>query len=472
MVKPVSRMNPTPLTRSRCPLLCLALLFLSACSHPEATIDVDPSIRLQTMTGWEVVPQAGQEEAITAFTAVRDTLFKRVISEVGINRVRLEITSGAENPVDAFARFLNGDISFTQFHSHMYQIVNDDDDPFHINPDGFGFSRLDYTIDQVVLPLKHAMEANGEHLFINLNYVDFESSDFEHTQSAEEYAEFMLATFQHIDQRYGWVPDAIEVILEPDNTPNWVSGRFIGDAIVATSRRLKQHGYTPTFIAPSTMDSGEASRYFDDMVAVPGVLPHLRELSYHRYSGVSAKHLQAIAARATRYGLSTAMLEWWERSNTGATLFEDVGEVNNSAWQRGTLAWPLSDYQDPTTLYYIDDRQNGHKPQLVMAPQTRYLRQIFRAVRLGAVRYRAVSSNPVFTPLAFENTDGSQVLVVRATRGGTLYLNGLPGGDYHIRYTTDDEDDVELPAIRVTPGVSVQTGIPAAGIITLHTNRL
>ncbi len=443
---------------------------LQACT--ETTITLDPAISYQTMTGWEVVAQAGQEEAIPAFEAVRDSLFTRAANEVGINRLRLEITSGTENPVDHFALFLEGKISFRQFHKTMYQVVNDNDDPFSINPDGFGFTRLDNTIDKVVLPLKQVIEANGEHLYINLNYVDFKTSPFEHTQDIEEYAEFMLATFQHIDARYGWVPDAIEVILEPDNTENWNSGEVIGKAIVATAKRLQTHGYRPHFIAPSTTSAARASRYFDDMVSVADVLPYLSEISYHRYAGVSSKSLQDIAERAERYSLATSMLEWWESGNTYETLYVDVALVNNSAWQRGTLAWPLSDYKDPTTLYYIDINTHPDKPGLLMTPQTRFLRQYFRFIRLGAVRYKAVSSNPAFGPLAFRNTNGTQVLVIKASRGGSFYLRGLPEGVYGVRYTTRDKDGVDLPDMSVTSGKDLEAGIPAAGVITFYSKSL
>ncbi len=96
---------------------------------------------------------------------------------------------------------------------------------------------------------------------------------------------------------------------------------------------------------------GNAVTWFDQMIAVPGVLPVLREFSYHRYGGVSLANLQAIAARAKQYHLDTAMLEWWSSSNGYATLHEDLKIGNNSAWQQGVLGGALN---SDMSLYQID----------------------------------------------------------------------------------------------------------------------
>ncbi len=61
------------------------------------------------------------------------------------------------------------------------------------------------------------------------------------TSTPAEYAEFMLAVFQHLRDKYGIVPDAIEMILEPDNGTSWTPSA-LGQAMVAAADRLGAGG--------------------------------------------------------------------------------------------------------------------------------------------------------------------------------------------------------------------------------------
>ena len=151
---------------------------------------------------------------------------------------------------------------------------------------GFDFSELDFHINNSVIPIKQRLEARGESLYINLCYVAFidhiKTDKFTYIHSdPEEYAEFMLANFLHIKNKFGFVPDAIEVILEPDNigyrdnieyhTDKWKwNGQHIGHAIVATAKRLKANGVKVKFIAPSATNMEHAAEYFDQIADIPG----------------------------------------------------------------------------------------------------------------------------------------------------------------------------------------------------------
>jgi hypothetical protein len=103
---------------------------------------------------------------------------------------------------------------------HRYATVNDDADPNVIRAAGYHFTELDRNVRTTILPLRALAAAKGEPLYINLNYVAFTSqitTGSYHHQNAAEYAEFILAAFQHLDQQFGFVPDAVELLLEPDN---------------------------------------------------------------------------------------------------------------------------------------------------------------------------------------------------------------------------------------------------------------
>ena len=425
---------------------------------PPSTIAVDPSVTHQTITGWEATAWVA-EPGDPALPLYRDALYDVLVNDIGINRVRLEVRSGVENENDNWTAYQNGTIEYQTWRSRRYATVNDNADPDTIDWSGFHFSEMDGAIEQVVNPLRELMEAKGEALYININYVAFTAQitdgAYLHDDPAE-YAEFVLATYLHIRDKYGWAPDAWEILLEPDNVSQW-DGRLLGEAIVACAARLEANGFDPVFIAPSNTNMGNAVAYFDRMMDVPGVLPYLHEFSYHRYGGVSLQNLQAIASRAQQYGLTTSMLEWWTDGNTYRTLHEDLQVGNNSAWQQATVRG----------FFDIDDT-NPNNPSFSINSKTSFTRQYFKFVRPGAVRIEATSLEKPFDPLAFINEDGGYVVAVKCDEGGTLSIGGLPAGTYGVKYTTAGESDMDLPDQIIDPGWPATASIPDAGVLTVY----
>ncbi len=432
---------------------------------PPRTITVDPTRTYQTITGWEAVVYA-LEPTDPAFPNFKNALFDGVVNDLGFNRVRLEIRSGIENTNDNWSDYQAGKIDYPTWRSRRYATINDNADPCSINWSGFQFSQLDNSIDRIVDPLRSLLAAKGEKLIVNVNYVAFTgqitNGIYIHNNPAE-YAEFVLATYLHLKSKYGWTPDLWEVLLEPDNVSQW-NGKLLGQAIVAAAARLKEAGFEPAFVAPSNTNMGNAVTWFDQMMAVPGVLPVLREFSYHRYGGVSLANLQAIAARAQQNHLDTAMLEWWSSSNGYATLHEDLKVGNNSAWQQGVLGGALN---SDMSLYQIDT-SNSAQPRVLIGNATKFLRQYYKFVRPGAVRIEATSQLASFDPVAFINTDGDYAVVVKCTAGGPFSIGGPPAGTYGIKYTTAAAYDVDLPDQTIYSGQAVATGIPQAGVLTVY----
>ena len=116
----------------------------------------------------------------------RDEVIAVLADEAGINRIQIPIGSGAENPVDYWARFMKGEITYKEMWVHFYEKINDNADPKVANPAGFQFSYIDYQVENIVLPLQRRLAARGERLFINLCYIDFRwtmSGDLSHARN-------------------------------------------------------------------------------------------------------------------------------------------------------------------------------------------------------------------------------------------------------------------------------------------------
>ncbi len=460
-------------------LLGIALAGSSPSADRNAVIAVNVSETHQTMSGWEVTARLWETDKKNdrydpSWEQYRSELFSLLVNELGINRVRVEIKSGAENPVDYWALFRDRKIGYEEFRQHYYEKINDNDDPKIANPAGFQFSGLDYQVEKIVLPLARLIEANGERLYVNLNYVDFgytaEKGNLSHALNPEEYAELIHAAFDHLKRRYGLTPDALEVILEPENTDHW-RGRQIGAAMVAAVRRLKQAGFSSKIIAPSTTAARAAPSYFDEVIKVPGAAAIMSELSYHRYDGPSANRvLPEIARRARKFGLKTAMLE--HLRGDAAALYADLTVANASAWQQYAIATKVSSWAEETDGYYYVLEIGGRSgPTVRMAERTRSLAQYFRFVRAGAVRLGTSSNSADRMPVAFRNADGTHVVIVQAKRPGTITVVGLPAGFYGCRYTTATETARELPAVNIGAGQGLAAGLPAQGVITFYQKK-
>jgi hypothetical protein len=396
-------------------------------------VQIDPTVSYQTITGWEATMFI-VSECNPHFSVLRDAILPYIVDSIGITRVRLEIRSGVEHTVDNYQIFLNHgcpsspDTNYQKWRAVRYATINDNDDPRVINWAGFQFSSLDWKIENIAIPLKQLLEKRGLKLFINLCYVAFTGQirDGEYIHdNPDEYAEFVLATYLHMQEKYGFVPDTWEVILEPDNVRQW-NGTLIGQAIVKAAERLQEHGFIPRFVAPSTTNMANAITYFDDMIKIPNALDYLEELSYHRYGGVSRENLRQIVQRAQRYKKNTAMLEWWFDNATHYVLYEDLAIGNNSAFQQSTF-----------NLFFDIDTTNWENLKIRIRDVTQYNRLYYVFIRSGAIRKGASTSDSAVRPLAFVNRDSSFTLILDSDKPAIVSISGLPPGTYGVKYTSE-----------------------------------
>jgi hypothetical protein len=441
-------------------------------SQEVSQIRLDPMITYQTFAGWEAADFVGEpgHDPWPYFEAYHDQLYEKVVNDYGIDRIRLELPAGTENNTDYFGQYSSGQIDQYRFaHCFARAPVNDDTDPNHINPSGFQFSQLDWKIDNLVVPIRKLVEAKGEKLLINMTLVSFnwsaaECPNMPYTPGwlqynyPDEYAELSLATFQHMQNKYGLVPDTIQVMLEPDHTD--FDGTKMGQAMLATQTRLSQNGFNPKFVVPSTTSMANALPYFNAIRAVVGdafIRNYVQEISYHRYAGVSEADLQTIASTSVTYGIGASMLEYWSPSNTYRTLYQDLTTGRNAAWQEGTI---LGIYNVDTT--------NPSQPVVSIAEESKYIRQYVRYIRPGAVRIGATTSAAGSDPVAFVNADGRYVIVVNTTKSSTFAIQNLPAGTYGIKYTTEAQYDIDLPDATIAAGQALSASIPGVGVISIY----
>jgi hypothetical protein len=257
--------------------------------------------------------------------------------------------------------------------------------------------------------------------------------------------------------RYGFVPDAVEIVLEPDNDNKW-NGTKVGEAMVRTASVLAANGFRPAFVGPSTTSMANAVNWAQDMFRVPGAAALVSEISYHRYGGVSQSNLESLAAIARQHNTKTAMLEHIQSGVDD--LYTDLVTGNASAWQQFTLAvGPV----DGGGQYY--QVINDH---VTMASRTRYLRQYFYYVRMGARRVAATSTDPTVRVAAFQNPGSRHVVVIHTRGQGSIEIRGVAPGRYGANITTASLTASELGEFNVSSGTPFVVNPPGEGVLTVY----
>lgn len=441
-------------------LVALIWTCLSAtgCGQQYATLTVDPTEHHQTIAGWEATAKVWEFDKVNdrfdgSWLAQRDELAAMLVDEAGIDRLRLEIKSGIENPIDYWALFAAGRIGYHEYFKHFYEKINDNADPATLNAAGIHFSDLDWRVENIVLPVKQRVEARGRRFRLNLTYVDFNWTEakgtLSHAKKTAEYAELIAATFSHLKTKYALVPDSLEVILEPDNTDDW-DGIAIGKAIVAATARLDATGFPNVgIIAPSTAKAQRALSYYDDIRRVPGAAQRMTTLSYHRYNREpAASDLGRIRDAANAAGMSTAMLEYTDGGIDD--LLADLTRGDASAWQQYSIADRVHGDDDarPGNVIVARDQESG-PPLLTLSPMARVLALIFNNVDPSSIRVAARSTNANIAAVGFLTPKRKLVVVLKAGRDVSLTIAGLPHGRYRLTSARIDGPDTKPHIVKV-----------------------
>lgn len=441
---------------------CLAAFCADALA---ADIRLDPSKRFQTIEGWEVTLRGWEQDKVAdrydpTWLENSEEAVIRLVDEAGVNRVRLEVRSGAEAKTDTWRRFAQGEETYSSWAKIRYQNVNDNDDPYTIDPEGFFWSELDAKVEHFVLPMQARLAARGEKLYVNFCVVDFRKGgpgSLDLAGKPEEYAELVLASFLHLKSTYGVEPDSLEIMLEPENADGWTANR-LGPAIVAAKNRLAKAGFHPAIIAPSTVSARRAAQYFRTARKAGA---DIDVLSYHSYDWPDDGVRADIERTARAAGASTAMLEHL-KADVGE-FHSDMTTANASAWQQ----WGMVGLKDDGNFLLVADLAKPEGARMRLSARAARLSQIWRHARIGDVRIRADTSAPELRPLAFLRPGGAVALAVIVDMPREISIEGLPPGDYALEVTTRPRRAEPAGVIRVGADGLARISMPEPGVAAL-----
>lgn len=435
-------------------------------------ISIDHNRPGQVLAGWEVTPRFWEfDKANNRYDASwltsRDAIVQKLVDEAGITRVRVELRSGVENPVDYWTQFVNGQLSYTAGRDHYYEKINDNSNPAVANAAGFQWSSFDYYIENFVLPMRSRMAARNETLSVNLCFVDFNWTALKGTLSfsgaADEYAELITLAAMRMRDKYGINVDALEIILEPDNGDGW-SGQAIARAILAAKSRLAAAGINPKIIAPSASAAGSTIGFLDGIASISGAQAGINTISYHRYDGALADQaLSAIRQRAAALGADTAMLEYVDASVEN--FFKDMEFGGASAWQSYAAAKIASSASAVGNGAILWRDPSG---TLALTPQFSRIALVQRETRPGARAYRAASLLGSDMPLDFQNPDGSEVIAIFSAGGSTVEISGASHTAYNLTFAGPGGAPYTTTTATANSAGLVYVTIPAGTVAVLH----
>lgn len=443
-----------------------------------ATATLNPGLSYQEIIGWQVSGEVGQTDYPVSVQNYKTAAVQAAV-DFGWNRIRVGSHSGIENTTDYWQLWIdaNSDVPHaarTTWAANRNVPVNDNADPNSINAAGFQFGQIAWVMNQVAVPMKAALALRGESLFIVHTYVHFSLSNKLHITTASEYGEYILAVWNYYQTTYGYVPDALEIFLEPDNPSAQVTTGQMAAMIVAARDRLVAGGHAkPYFIAPSTLDGFNAESYYDSVKAAnANAGTYIDEIGYHRYGAPDLTQLASLRTKAVADGKNTAMTEFDQA--TVHHLFDDLNTGKVSAWERYSICYPSA----TNTLFDI-----GAGPGYAITPraEAKYLRHFTQFIRAGAVMKGVSiggtgSGNAV--PLFFQNTNGSQVVVFKCTGALDIVVSGMSAGNIKVVYTTGDGSSAPSAHWQFLADVAggadtASRSMPGAGFITFyHENYL
>ena len=439
-------------------------------------ISIDQSRVGQTYSGIEVTPRFWEFDKVndrydSSWLASRDGIVQLLVEDAGVKRVRVELRSGVENPVDYFTPFLAGRIGYKGGWNHYYERINDNPDPAVANPAGFQWTSFDYYIENFVIPMRTRLAARNEALFVNLCFVDFDwtplKGSLSFSGSPDEYAEIITLAAMRLRDKYGITLNSLEIVLEPNNGAGW-TGSAIGRAIVAAKARLAAAGFNPGIVAPSTSSAGLTVNYLDDIATIPGAAAAINMVSYHRYDGDASADpaLPAIRRRASELGAETAMLEWIPA--TAETFFKDMVFGGASAWAAYGAAKTADSLADSEGGAIVWRNPAGH---LALTSKWMRIAAVTRELQSGAKAYYVSSRLGSDVPLVFHNPDGSEVIAILSARGSTVEISGAAHSLYRATIAGPNGAPYTTALVKTNSAGKIVMTIPAQSVAVLHSTN-
>jgi hypothetical protein len=425
-------------------MLTIGMLFVAVVSvalSQEVTVTVDPATTYQTINGWGADADWDRGDDIIANVPqkLREQVLDDAVNELGFTRTRF----------------------LSDFYSQLWEPLNDDDDPDHINWAAFNTDWYDYKAQFFHLPYKQRVEANGD------SYVFYLSLDLNPSKgppawllnNPDEYAEHIIAMVQYLKNTHDLVANYVVIQNEPDAN---ATSAFHAGIIKVLGPKLQALGLPTKIQFCDGVNAQSTWAYIQDLQNDPDVWPHVGLLSYHNY-GTQDSFIRDIRDFGISKGIRTAQTE--NGSGTIDMFYDDLVSGGVSYWGTSfAFSWYVK--QRSSTWYTY-----GIHPNLTsFLRHTEYwkFRQIMHYVRPGAIRVQAVSDDSNLRALAFQRDSDSTVVLINGVLSRTVHIDNLPAGTYGVCYSVGQSPYQEAGLQTVNEGQALTVSVPSSAVMTVY----
>jgi hypothetical protein len=390
-------------------------------------------------------------------------------------------------------------INGLRIHTHGQQAepVNDNSDPFTINPAGFDFETpviapdgeiADHRLNMqtVVLAVRQRVLARNEPFVSYITHRFNYNTMPAHWHLAEEYAEYAEAYLGWLNTNFSFTPTYYAITNEPE--AGFYFTNELANDIVAVGRRFQQHGYSTKI--QMTESIGPDPTNLQNVLSFAGVSPFVGMVSFHGYdyfgtippSFAPRNQVRTIAA-----GKPTAMSEiccrGWNGSYLGQGLavardiYWNMTEADISIWAQFTLVYTCPQVGCGTgSQQYVSldpDFSKFYKlgNYYALRQYSKYIRPDY--VRAGLTCAGCTTDATIGLrqkAVAFQSPAGKYVVVIlndedAATR---FAVSGLPGGTYEITGVDPGHTSgMAFSPVTITAGQQLAVNFAGRAIITL-----
>ena len=418
-------MNP----RRHLQILALVATVIPCRANAAESLTIDTAVRYQTVRSWGA--PAG---LIGNPDSLLDPLLDELVETLGLTRLRFEPPR-----------------------REWEDAVNDDADPFHVNPDAFQKPGTDLRVSKIFLPFKRRVEARGEHFefYVSPSFFDGGSSGTAPAwllNSPGEYMEWACAFLQYLRSRHNLHADFYSICNEAGNNNTFTAG-VVAAMIKALAPHLEALGFRTRIEFPECVSADTSWSYIQNTQNDAELWRWVGLVSYHLYGGNNSR-------------TNIRDFTWTRNLPTGQTeymglnlnwLYDDLTLGGVSTWE----------------YYALNDilPVNSSRTWFSRTQTFWQTRQVLRFVRPGAVRVGVTTSTNALRALAFLHHERTTLVLITDSQARSVEVSGLTAGVYG-RSQTADPGSVgaarELGLFTVTNSNPVTMNMPAYSVLTLY----
>ncbi|MEK7413878.1 MAG: hypothetical protein AAB263_11240 [Planctomycetota bacterium] len=434
--------DPTPLgrpvSRWRHLLAVVAGLLVGAAGIASAAdVTIQPGVQHQTILGWGASSGWSVDISNTPIPRLKSQILDDAVNCLGLTRLRQNQCDVGHNQWEEF---------------------NDNGDPAVTAPwSAFGTAQHDIEMQQLYLPMKALIEANGEKfsIYISSSLKGMDSAWL--LNSPGEFAEYATSLVQYLKTTHAIDVDHFVIQNEPTNGTPYATTAFHAAVIKELGPRFQQLGLPTKIQFCDGINAQSTWNYIAALQNDPEVWNHVGLLSYHHYP--TDPYRSQIRDFARTKGIPTGQTE--NMNSNFDLLYDDLTLGGVSFWEVafGFVAWG----ENPAKGAY-----RIHKELTSYSRHVEYwkLRQVTKYVRPGSVRVEAVSDDAAIRALAFTKNGKTTTVLANSSTTRSVTLRGLPAGSVGVSQTIGGTHQ-ELGIRTVANGILTIT-VPASGVVTVY----